>query len=717
MLQQNQPIQIEINKIIDAPTNQYPKRQFIIEGLLATGRNSEVFIAKPVQWGVYQNNVALKIHYSYKVEVKQLYQKVIEHQNKFEIQNNQNDNQSNFIRIYDYFEYFEYLVSVMEIGQNDLKSYLKKYQNLAFQQKQLICKQILQSIIFFHSLNLIHKDISLDCYLMVGLSVKLINFGSAFEKDDFTAFNKDDVIVNHVFKPPETYNHEYTAAADVWSLACIFYEVMRGSSIFLGSKNFAELNRLKISQPYISEKIDELQITEEWKQTMKKMFFPQPNLRITPKEAMEQLSKKSSAFIIQKIQQPNFVAQQQYPIALQSQNFFRQINQEFQQTQVQSSIFLQINAMITTLDQPNTINQLLQQTEQSKKLLESLKDKIQQMQNQLENNTTSLQPKLSFDTTIQNQKYQQKKKEFPPAIQQSLDEIKKRCLDIEEQCISNSEEAELNQNLQKINEEFQILKNVTQNLDKIQKEYLKLCKQVDQLKEEQKVILKSKILDEELKQLYSENYKQLDVSTLKKEVEKNSKFIFNLEQSIYTINYLEVQKQNQQNKIDNLNQLISTQALLENEVKIQRDELLELKCKQKQQEFLNLEIQNNKKAIQQLKQQGQQLTDVQKQFEESQREIENHRSQLSQLRNLEFEIKNNKDQVKQMKSKINQLPALQNEADKLNKEIISLERDYKKLQETEEKIGNLVEQKQQLKEQNNQKSEEIKILEQKLNQF
>ncbi|CAD8161626.1 unnamed protein product [Paramecium octaurelia] len=702
MLQQNQPKQ-EINNTIDAPIGLYPKRQFIIEGVLGRGKNSQVFLAKPVQWGTFQNKVALKFRQSYKDEMKQLYQKVIEYQNKFETQNNQNDNQSNFIRIYDQFDYSEYLVTVMEVGQNDLSSYQKKYQNITFQQKQLFCKQMLQSIIFLHSLNVIHKDISLDCYLMIGLSVKLVNFGFANKRTNFKGFDIEDVIVNQKFKPPETYNQEYTAAADVWSLACIFYEIMKGSSLFQG-KNLEELRQQKENQSYISEKIDDLQITDEWKQTMKKMLYQQPNLRISPKDAMEQLSKKSSAFIIQKFSQPNFVAQQQYPIAQQSQNQFRQFNQDIQQPQLQSSIVIQINAMITALDQPNSINQLLQQKEQSRKLLVSLKDKIQQLQNQFENNITSLEPVLSFDNNQQNQKPQQK--ELPPAVQQSLDEIKKRCLDIEEKCISNSEQAVLNQNLQTINKEIEILKNNTENLDRRQKEYQELQQQVNQLKEGQKAVMKSKILEEELQLLKKENQAKRQALSLQKEIETSNKNIIELEQSVYTINYLQDQKLKQQIQIDNLKKEISIYAALENEIKIQGDELLELKCQQKQYKFLEVEIQNNVKTIESLKVSCQQLPYVQKSFEEQQQEIEKLKQQLSQLDNLQAEIKKNTNLITQMKNKNYGLTQLQKDAEKLKKEISSLESDFQKTIETEKQIANLSEQKQQLKEQQQQKLEQ-----------
>ncbi|CAD8178882.1 unnamed protein product [Paramecium pentaurelia] len=704
MYQQNQLKELSENTIIDAPTTQYPKRQFILEGRIGQGQLGPVYQATAVQWGVVQNKIALNFQKFIKDEVKQLYQQVIDYQN------NENVNSQNFIRIFDWFDYQEYKVIVMEIVYTSLSTYLKNNQNtMAIQQKQLICLQLLQSITFLHSLDLVHRDIRLDHYYMSGLSVKLIDFGLTQKERYYLKYDKEEQLYYNIFQSPEFFlnRSEYTTATDVWQLACVFYFILNGTTLFQ-STNSNDLKKLQQNQSFIQDQIEKLIISNEWKQTMKRMLHPQPSLRVSLQEVMEILTKKSSAMIITKFQQPNpnVVAQQQFPNTLKNQfpqSQTKQFNQEIQQIQVQQqqfSLVLQINQLISALNQPNNLNDLLQQKEQSIKLLVSLKETIFKIQNQLENNNNFVQPMNIIDINLEKQ--QKKQKEFSPFVQQKLDEIKKRFQEFEEKCISIQEEQVLNQKLQIINEELEILKNNIQKVDNTKENYQKIQKQVDQLKIKQQDMIKQKILEEELNYLQNLNLSPKKIEPLQKEFENNYLKIIKLEQQENTFKYLQNQILKQQITIEDLNQQISTQANLENEMNKQKEEILELKVKLKYLDLLKSEMQKNEKIIQQIGTEIKKLSQNPQKLEEQLKEIQDINIQLKQLQDMEVEIKTNKELINQIKTKLRSQNNVNKQAEYLRVEIANLEKELKQLEENQQNILNLSEQKKQLIEAKNQ---------------
>lgn len=65
---------------------------------------------------------------------------------------------------------------------------------------------------------------------MIDLSVKLVDFGLIKKEKYHLNFSTEDLF-NNLYESPESFEFKpkYTTATDVWSLACIFYEIMKGT--------------------------------------------------------------------------------------------------------------------------------------------------------------------------------------------------------------------------------------------------------------------------------------------------------------------------------------------------------------------------------------------------------------------------------------------------------------------------------------------------------
>lgn len=141
-----------------------------------------------------------------------------------------------------------YLNLVMEYVPDTLhrccRNYIRQRQHVPMIYVKVFMYQLLRSIGYLHlpSLNVCHRDIKPHNVLVNSETgvLKLCDFGSAKQLT-----NEPNVayICSRYYRAPELIfgNVHYTPAVDIWSVGCIFAEMMIGDPIFRGENSMGQL--------------------------------------------------------------------------------------------------------------------------------------------------------------------------------------------------------------------------------------------------------------------------------------------------------------------------------------------------------------------------------------------------------------------------------------------------------------------------------------------
>lgn len=163
------------------------------------------------------------------------------------------EDQQGVVRLLDYFYYREHLFLVFELLKQNLyelqRQSLKScgaitsqhyYFNLNRIQK--IAKQLIRTLQFLHSKNIIHSDLKPENILIKDLAsctVKVIDLGSSCFVTDYL----ETYIQSRSYRAPEVVlGVDYDQKVDLWSLGCILVELFTGHVLFQNSSS-AELVR------------------------------------------------------------------------------------------------------------------------------------------------------------------------------------------------------------------------------------------------------------------------------------------------------------------------------------------------------------------------------------------------------------------------------------------------------------------------------------------
>lgn len=184
--------------------------------------------------------------------------------------------------------------------------------------KQFIMYQILKSLKFIHSAGIIHRDLKPSNILINSEAyIKICDFGLA--RCVTSTVNKDITMTDYVatrwYRAPEILlgSTKYTTQADMWSVGCIFGELLCGKPLFPGTSTLSQINKVlevtgKPSKDDIVSVQSDLAVTmletiSTTKTRSLKSMFPKcdpieldllskllkfnPNKRITVEEALE----------------------------------------------------------------------------------------------------------------------------------------------------------------------------------------------------------------------------------------------------------------------------------------------------------------------------------------------------------------------------------------------------------------------------------------------
>lgn len=115
--------------------------------------------------------------------------------------------------------------------------------------KQFVMYQLLKALKFIHSAGIVHRDLKPSNILINSDScIKVCDFGLA---RCITSLKKKDVIMTDYvatrwYRAPEILlgSTKYNSQADMWSVGCIFGELLNGKPMFPGTSTLTQINKV-----------------------------------------------------------------------------------------------------------------------------------------------------------------------------------------------------------------------------------------------------------------------------------------------------------------------------------------------------------------------------------------------------------------------------------------------------------------------------------------
>ncbi|XP_017602858.1 mitogen-activated protein kinase 19-like [Gossypium arboreum] len=135
---------------------------------------------------------------------------------------------------------FNDIFVVFELMESDLHEVIKANDDLTREHHQFFLYQMLRAMKYMHTANVYHRDLKPKNILAnANCKLKVCDFGLArvaFSDTPTTVF-WTDYVATRWYRAPELcgfFFSKYTPAIDIWSIGCIFAEVLMGKPLFPG---------------------------------------------------------------------------------------------------------------------------------------------------------------------------------------------------------------------------------------------------------------------------------------------------------------------------------------------------------------------------------------------------------------------------------------------------------------------------------------------------
>ncbi|XP_043701390.1 mitogen-activated protein kinase 3-like [Telopea speciosissima] len=132
-----------------------------------------------------------------------------------------------------------------ELMDTDLHQIIRSNQELSEEHCQYFLYQILRGLKYIHSANVIHRDLKPSNLLLnANCDLKICDFGLARPTSESEFMT--EYVVTRWYRAPELLlnSSDYTAAIDVWSVGCIFMELMNRKPLFPGRDHVHQMRLL-----------------------------------------------------------------------------------------------------------------------------------------------------------------------------------------------------------------------------------------------------------------------------------------------------------------------------------------------------------------------------------------------------------------------------------------------------------------------------------------
>jgi len=153
----------------------------------------------------------------------------------------------NIVRLMDVLYNEEKLYLVFEYMSQDLKMYMDSLKcGLPLNLAKSYLRQVLQGIAYCHSHRVLHRDLKPQNLLIdANGSIKLADFGLA-RAVGIPMRTYTHEIITLWYRPPEVLlgTRLYSSAVDLWSIGCIFSEMVQKKTLFAGDSEIDQLYRI-----------------------------------------------------------------------------------------------------------------------------------------------------------------------------------------------------------------------------------------------------------------------------------------------------------------------------------------------------------------------------------------------------------------------------------------------------------------------------------------
>ncbi|XP_048468301.1 serine/threonine-protein kinase NLK [Rhincodon typus] len=142
-------------------------------------------------------------------------------------------------------DYFEEIYVVTELMQSDLHKIIVSPQPLSSDHVKVFLYQILRGLKYLHSAGILHRDIKPGNLLVNSNCVlKICDFGLARVEELDESRHMTQEVVTQYYRAPEILmgSRHYTNAIDIWSVGCIFAELLGRRILFQAQSPIQQLD-------------------------------------------------------------------------------------------------------------------------------------------------------------------------------------------------------------------------------------------------------------------------------------------------------------------------------------------------------------------------------------------------------------------------------------------------------------------------------------------
>jgi len=203
----------------------------------------------------------------------------------------------NIVKFYQCVYDNDYLNIVMELVRGKpLSDYLEEKGRIPEPECQIIIRQIMHAILYFHSKGIVHRDLKLDNVMIDGLGtgdlndirVKLIDFGmSKYTNYGGKKINLTTYCGTLDFMAPEVLDAlDYDLSCDIWSIGVLAYFVLCGRPPFMGKDDLDLVDKIaKGSYGFDAELWSGLsKDSQKW---IQRLLQIKPSKRMRPSAALD----------------------------------------------------------------------------------------------------------------------------------------------------------------------------------------------------------------------------------------------------------------------------------------------------------------------------------------------------------------------------------------------------------------------------------------------
>lgn len=142
---------------------------------------------------------------------------------------------------------FEDVYVAYELMDTDLNQVIRSRQALTEEHCQYFLYQILRGLKYIHSANVLHRDLKPGNLLInANCDLKICDFGLARTMSSSDSNFMTEYVVTRWYRAPELLlnSADYTGAIDVWSVGCIYMELLNHQPLFPGKDYVHQLRSI-----------------------------------------------------------------------------------------------------------------------------------------------------------------------------------------------------------------------------------------------------------------------------------------------------------------------------------------------------------------------------------------------------------------------------------------------------------------------------------------